>query len=106
MILKGVGDYHVIGLVDFVCNVVTVILNFCFATSITYHDSLHGFWSYCGMGTAFLDIKLLQKVMYMREEVLYMIFLDLNKLYYALERSRLLEILKGYGVGPRYFLLL
>ena len=42
----------------------------------------------------------------MREEVLYMILLDLNKVYYTLERSRLLEILKGYGVGPRYFLLL
>ena len=93
LLLKGVGDYHIIGLVEVVCNAVTVILNFCFAASITYHDSLHGFWSYCGMGTAFLDIKLLQKVMVMREEVLYMILLDLHKVYYTLERSRFLDIL-------------
>ena len=30
-----------------------------------------------------------------------MIFLDLHKAYYALERSRRLDILEGYGVGPQ-----
>ena len=29
-----------------------------------------------------------------------MIFLDLHKVYDALDRSRCLEILEGYGVGP------
>ena len=29
-----------------------------------------------------------------------MIFLDLTKAYNALDRSRCLEILEGYGVGP------
>ena len=37
----------------------------------------------------------------MREEVLYMIFLDLTKAYDALDRSRSLEILEGYGVGKQ-----
>ena len=37
----------------------------------------------------------------MREEVLYVIFLDLTKVYVALDRSTSLEILEGYGVGPR-----
>ena len=37
----------------------------------------------------------------MREEVLYVIFLDLTKAYDFLDRSRSLEILKGYGVGER-----
>ena len=36
----------------------------------------------------------------MREEVLYVIFLDLTKAYDALDRSRCLVILEGYGVGP------
>ena len=35
------------------------------------------------------------------EEFLYVIFLDLHKAYEALDRSRCLEILEGYGVGPR-----
>ena len=30
-----------------------------------------------------------------------MIFMDLHKAYDALDRSRCLEILEGYGVGPR-----
>ena len=42
----------------------------------------------------------------MREEVLYVIFLDLTKAYNALDRSRCLEILEGYGVGPIYRRLL
>ena len=37
----------------------------------------------------------------MREEFLYVVFLGLTKAYDALERSRSLEILKGYGVGER-----
>ena len=37
----------------------------------------------------------------MREEVLCVIFLDLHKAYDALDRSRCLEILEGYGVGPQ-----
>ena len=37
----------------------------------------------------------------MREEVLYVIFLDLHKAYDALDMSRCLEILEGYGVGPQ-----
>ena len=36
----------------------------------------------------------------MREEVLYVICLDLNKAYETLDRSMCLEILEVYGVGP------
>ena len=35
-----------------------------------------------------------------RVAVLYRIFLDLNKAYDALDRSKCLEILEDYGVGP------
>ena len=51
--------------------------------------------------TATLEDKLLQQLAAMSEEVLYMIFLDLTKVYDALDRSRCLEILEGYGVGPK-----
>ena len=51
-------------------------------------------------GTATLEAKLLQQLVALREEVLYVIFLDLTKAYDALDKSRCLEILEGYGVGP------
>ena len=48
-----------------------------------------------------LEAKLLHQLAALREEVLYVIFLDLHKAYGALDRSRCLEILDGYGVGTQ-----
>ena len=53
------------------------------------------------MGTASLETKLLQQLTDMREEVLYKVFLNLRKAYDELDRERCMEILVGYGVGPR-----
>ena len=77
------------------------ILNRCFTASITYHNFLHGFRAGRGTGTATLEAKLLQKLAALRDEVLYVILLDLHKTYDALDRSRCLEIREGYGVGPK-----
>ena len=73
--------------------VVVEILNRRFVASATFHDFLHGFWAGHGSGTATLEAKLLQKLAALREEFLYMIFLDLHKAYDTLDRSRCLEIL-------------
>ena len=80
--------------------VVAVILNCRFTSSITFHNVLRGFRAGRGTGTATLEVKLIQQLAAMREEVLYVIFLDLTKAYDALERYRCLEILEGYGVDP------
>ena len=80
--------------------VVAAILNCRFTSSITYHDFLHGFRSGCITGTATLEAKLLQQLAALREEVLYVIFLDLHKAYDTLDRSSCMEILEGYGIGP------
>ena len=45
---------------EVVWKAVLVILNCRFTASITYHDSLHGFWAGRGTGTATLEFKLLQ----------------------------------------------
>ena len=58
------------------------------ATTITYHNFLHRFRAGRGTGTAILKANLLQQLADMREEVLYVIFLDLHKVYDALARSR------------------
>ena len=81
--------------------VVAAIINFRFTASITYHDFLHGFRECRGTGTTTLEAKLLQQLAALREEVLYVIFLELHKAYDALDRSRCLEILEVYGVGPK-----
>ena len=47
---------------------------------------------------ATLDAKLLQLLVAMKEDVLYVIYMYLYKLYEALERNRCLDILKVYGV--------
>ena len=100
LIPKGKNDYRGISLVEVVWKVVAAILNRRFTSSITYHNALHGFRACRGTGTATLEAKLLQQLAAMREEVIYVIFLDLTKAYDALDRSRCLEILEGYGVGP------
>ena len=88
-------------MVEVTWKLVAAILHRRLTTAITYHDVLHGFQEDRGTGTATFEAKLLQQLAAMREEFLYLIFLDLTKAYDALDRSRSLEILKGYGVGNR-----
>ena len=100
LITKGGIDYYYIGLAEVIWKVVTVIINSRLTTFIAFHGVLHGFWVGCSTGTTSLEAKLLQRLMAMSYEVLYEIFLDLHKVYEALDRDRCLEILEGYGVGP------
>ena len=101
LIPKGKGEFRGIGLVKVTWKVVAVILHHRLTAGINFHDALHGFREGRGTGTATLEDKLLQQLAAMMEEVLLLIFLDLTKAYDALDRSRSLEILKGYGVGDR-----
>ena len=75
--------------------VVAEILNFRLVASTTFHDFLHIFRVGRGTGTATLEAKLLQQLEALKEEILYVIFLNLHKSYDDLERSMCLEILKG-----------
>ena len=106
LIPKGNKDYRGIGLVEVMWKVVAEILNHQLMASITFHNFLHGFWAGHGTGIATIKAKLLQQVAALRKEVLDVIFLDLHKAYDALDRFRCLDILEGFGVGPRYMRLL
>ena len=90
LIPKEKKDYRVIGLVEVMWKVVMAILNRQLAVSITFHDFLHGFQLGRGTGTANLEANLIQQLAALKEEVLYVIFLDLHKAYDALDRSRCL----------------
>ena len=78
-----------------------MILDLRFTYSITSHHVLHSFWAGYGTGISSIETKLIHQLSAMREEVLYAIFLYLQKLYGVLDRDRCLEILEGYDVGPQ-----
>ena len=50
---------------------------------------------------ATLEAKLIQQIALMRYEFMYTLFMNLHKVYDALERDRCMEILEGYGMGAR-----
>ena len=100
LITKGKKDYWGIGLVEVMWKVVADILNLRLTAFITFHNFLHCFRAGCRTGTSTLKAKLLHQLAALRGEVLYVIFLDLHKAYDALDRSRCLEIMEGYDVGP------
>ena len=87
LIPKGVGDYCGIGLVKVVLKVVLVIISLWLTSSIIFNNVLHGFQAGCGTVTASLKAKLRQQLASMREEVLYAVFMDLHKVYEALDRD-------------------
>ena len=101
LIPKGKGEYRGIGLMKVMWKVMEDILNFRVTASINYHEFLHRFWIDHGTGTATLEAKLLHQLAALREEVLYMIFLETHKAYDGLDRSICLGILDGYCVGPQ-----
>ena len=106
LILKGVGDYRGIGLVELIWKAVSVIINRCFTVAINYHDFLHVFRAGCGTGTATTEVKLLEQVEALKEAVFHAILLGLHKAYNALDRSGCLGVLEGFGVGPRSLCIL
>ena len=79
LIPKGKGGFRGIGLVEVTWKAVAVILHHRLTTGIKLNDALHGFREGRGTGTATLEAKLLQQLATMREEVMYVIFLDLTK---------------------------
>ena len=90
LIPKRKKDYQGIGIVEVMWKVVAEILNCRLTASITFQDLLHCFREGRGTGTVTLEAKLLQQLAALRDEVLYVIFLDLHKAYDALDRSRCL----------------
>lgn len=100
LIPKGSGGYRGIGLLDPLWKVVECLLDDRMNV-IQFHDSLHGFVQKRGCNTAVLEAKLLQQLAYLRQTPLFGVFLDLKKAYDAMDRSRCIHILEGYGVGEQ-----
>ena len=86
LLSKGNVNYREIGLIEFLWKTIPGLINRIIGAPVIYHDNLHRFKAGRVTGTAYLEIKLPHKVMAMREEVIYMIFLDLHNVYDNLER--------------------
>ncbi|EJK77954.1 hypothetical protein THAOC_00175, partial [Thalassiosira oceanica] len=65
-----------------------------------------GFVKGRGCGTAGIEAKLAQQLACLKQRPLYGIFIDLRKVYDAMDRDRCMEIVEGYGVGPNMMRLI
>ena len=106
LILKGEGGYRDIGLVEVLCKVRSVVVNFRLKRSAMLHDALHGFREGIGMGTVTLEANLDQKLAGITHEPLFQVFLYVWKAYDLLDWDRCLKLLREYGMGPNLARLL
>jgi hypothetical protein len=97
--LKGGGDDHGIGLLDPMWKVAEKIM-VAQMSCLKLHDCRHGGLPHWGTGTAIMEVTLNQQLAWVDQAPLYQIYLFLKKAYDALDWTRCLEILAGYGVGP------
>ncbi len=100
LIPKGAsGQYRGIALLEIVYKLVSSIINRRLASTVKFHDAVHGFRAGRGTGTAIIEAKLRMQLAQRSTKPYYMVFLDLKKAYDTLDRHRTLQILEGYGVG-------
>jgi hypothetical protein len=101
LIPKGSVGCRGIGLLEVVWKVVSSIIDIQLKNAIQFHDSLHGFRTQRGTAAATIEVKLRMNLYQGQQQTLYQVFIDMKKAYNTLHRGRTLEILKGYGVGPK-----
>jgi hypothetical protein len=99
LLSKGGVDYRGIGLLEPLWKVVGRIMDRQL-NALSLHEALHGCRNGCSMGTAILEAKLAQQLAHLEQEPFYGVFLDLKKVFDAMDRERCLLILEGYGAGP------
>ena len=82
------------------------IIYTCLRASVRLHNALHGFRAGRRTETVILDLKMVQELKSMDQEPLFLVFLDLRKVYYTIYCGCLLTTLEGYGAGPHMCRLL
>ena len=106
LIPKSDGGVRGIGLLESVWKIISMIMKERMQGAIQFDDALHGFLPRRGTGTAILEARLRLDYSIQQGRTLYQVYLDLSKAYDTLDRGRTLQLLQGYGVGPRMLGLL
>ena len=101
IIPKGNRGFRVIGLVEVLWKALPGVINQRVGVAVQFHGILHGFWVGRVIGTTSLKANLFQQITGMRDEVLYEVFINLQKVYDTLERELYMDILVGYEFGLR-----
>ena len=91
LLTKGNADTWGIELIEVLWNVVDGIIETRIKTVVTFHDILNGFCACRGKGMAIADINMAQEIASIKQDPLFLVFLDLWKYYNTLECVRLLQ---------------
>ena len=62
---------------------------------IDFHNCLHGGLEHRGAGTAIIEVKLAQQLVYLEQEAFYSFFLDLKKAFDSIDREQVILLLEG-----------
>jgi hypothetical protein len=101
---EGKGNFQGIGLLNPCWKIVEKIMVHRMG-AIDFHPCLHGEMPKRGMSTAMIEAKLAQQLAWVEQEPLYQVFVDLCKAYDHLNCAKCIEIMTGYGVGPKLLCL-
>ena len=91
-------------MVEVLWKAISIIIYQNLVESIDFHDIMHRFRFWRGIGTATLEAKILQKIAGIRQEVLYDIFVDIHMAYDDLDWGACpgdTGRVRGGGVGPQ-----
>jgi hypothetical protein len=105
LILKGGGEYHGIGLLELIWKVLKKVMDLRLE-AIVLHDSLYGCLALQGMGTGKIEAKLAQQLVHLEQSPFFGVFINLRKLFDAMDCGCCLNILVLHGVGPKMLRLI
>ncbi len=97
LIPKGGGDYRGIRLLKPIWKVLETVMDLRLE-AIVLQDSLHGCLALRGTGTKIIEAKLAQQLAHLEQTPFFGVFIELRKLFDAMDRGRCLEILALHRV--------
>ena len=100
------NKFRGIALIEVLYKLCATIIHLRLSAAIEFHPGIHAFRRRRGTGTALLEAKLLMQQAIRDGNPLIQVFMDLSKAYDMLDRTRLMDIMAGYGVGPHLRCLL